>query len=200
MTDTQYPEGFEGGGDGKAYRLFGAALIGHNKIGAKGIETAVDTFGRGVKRLEVDGDIHPVHLHAVPPFGVLTGLSALRPCAVDGVEHGPSALGAEDAFADRKDVFHAFVPLVGVDQEVGLQQYAVVDAVDRIDRVVMADQPCRTILGGPGHIYILKKGQRQRGALLLLKDAGGFAVFFATSFIRYKLLLPFSERSAATKP
>jgi hypothetical protein len=41
-------------------RLFSSAFVSDNKIGGYGIELAIHTFHRGIKRLQVNGNISPV--------------------------------------------------------------------------------------------------------------------------------------------
>ena len=41
--------------DGETYRLFRAALVGHDKVGGQRVEPTVHTLYRSIKRLQVDG-------------------------------------------------------------------------------------------------------------------------------------------------
>ena len=70
-----YAVAFEGGGDRQADGLFGAGGVGHQEIGAHGVEASLDAFHRGVEGFQVDGDIGSAFGHSKSlPFGVLASI------------------------------------------------------------------------------------------------------------------------------
>ena len=58
-------------------RLFTSAFVSDNKIGGHGIEVAIHTFHRGIKRLQVNGNIGAVG-HKVTVCGMLFGLPSKK--------------------------------------------------------------------------------------------------------------------------
>ena len=51
--------GFQRGGNRQADGLFGTADIGHHQVGGERVQTPFHALHRGVKRLQVDGDVGP---------------------------------------------------------------------------------------------------------------------------------------------
>ena len=63
--------GFEGRGHREADGLLGAGGVGHHEVGGQRVQSPVHALHRGVKALQVNGQIRPLCCHGGPPLSKL---------------------------------------------------------------------------------------------------------------------------------